>query len=581
MSDAHAPRPTTAPAPSPASQELLEESRVGGSEAARAINLCLLALSRTARAFTLYDARNQAVGEFLTDLDTKLKRALAAVGGALNLEIRGYEVAWNGDVVYVEKERERSLAFRLYRDGVRRLGFAPALAWDEVLGLVEILSVRYTGVRQQEDDLVTLLSKAAFKNISFAAVEGFSEEGQDEESRKDAAAQLVEPPADWDLPLPALGAPVAAGLRRLPAEALTALAAEAAEASAACECVELVLDLLDCLSDERDPLEADDVEPLVFEVRDFLIQEGEFGALRRLIPALERCGAGDLRPQASILARFGGPGPLTRIAQRLRGTGSLPEELLRYLEAVPGDHLADALGLLGAERDATLRAVYTELVATLGHERPRLLTDRLATADGPLARDLFAALSVAAPQQALEAALQLKDRPDAELQLAVVKVLSESVDQAPVARALLGLLAAPDERVRTAAVAALSASRDTRVFDALARHLQERAQHGLDTDEAEALGAVLAGLNPEAAYRLFSEWLHPRTFLQRVVESPSQRLLHWTAVSGLGRLAGEEAEKLLRWFLGRSSGDLHQLCLAVLVQRRREQRQKGVGQHDG
>jgi len=569
-----APRLTTAPAPSPASQELLEESRVGGSEAARAVNLCLLALSRTARAFTLYDARNQAVGEFLTDLDTKIKRALAVAGGPLDLEVRGYELAWKGDVVYVERERERSLAFRLYRDGVRRLGFLPGLAWEEVLGLVEILSLRYTGVRQQEDDLVTLLSKASFKSISFTAVEGLAEEGQDEESRPEAPAQPLEPPADWDLPLPGLGAPVAVGLRRLAPEALAALAAEAADQSAPSECVDLVLDLLDCLTDERDPLEADDVEPLAFEVRDFLIQEGEFGALRRLVPALERCGAGDLRPQASILARFGGPAPLSRIAQRLRGSGTLPEDLLRYLEAVPGDHLADALALLEAERDATLRAVYTELVASLGHERPRLLTERLASAEGLLARDLFAALSVAAPQQAVEAALQLKDQPDPELQLAVVKVLAGAVDQAPVARAVLALLGASDERVRTAAVAALSASRDSRVFDALARHVQERAHHGLETDEAEALGAVLAGLDPEAAYRLFSDWMHPRTFLQRVVESPSQRLLHWTAVSGLGRLPGEEPEKLLRWFLGRSSGDLHQLCLAALVQRRRDQRQR-------
>ncbi len=106
------------------------------------------------------------------------------------------------------------------------------------------------------------------------------------------------------------------------------------------------------------------------------------------------------------------------------------------------------------------------------------------------------------------------------------------------------------------------------------RHVQERAARGLSSEEAEALGGVLASLNPEAAYRLFSDWLHPRTLLQRVVESPSQRLLHWTAVSGLGRLPGAEAEKLLRWFLDKCSGDLHQLCLATLVQRRREQRQR-------
>jgi hypothetical protein len=67
MSDA---RPSRAVAvrPSPLATagppELLEEARQGGSEAARVANAALLALSRTARSFTLYDANNKAVREF-------------------------------------------------------------------------------------------------------------------------------------------------------------------------------------------------------------------------------------------------------------------------------------------------------------------------------------------------------------------------------------------------------------------------------------------------------------------------------------------------------------------------------------
>ena len=48
--------------------ELPEEVRLGGSEAGRVVNAALLALSRTARCFTLYDAHNHAVREFLGDL---------------------------------------------------------------------------------------------------------------------------------------------------------------------------------------------------------------------------------------------------------------------------------------------------------------------------------------------------------------------------------------------------------------------------------------------------------------------------------------------------------------------------------
>ena len=35
------------------------------------------------------------------------------------------------EVVYLERNRERSLAFRLFRDGVRRLTISPDVAWEE------------------------------------------------------------------------------------------------------------------------------------------------------------------------------------------------------------------------------------------------------------------------------------------------------------------------------------------------------------------------------------------------------------------------------------------------------------------
>lgn len=569
------------PAPSPAAQDLAEESRVGSSEAARAVNVCLLALSRTARAFTLYDARNQAVGEFLADLHAKLGRALELAGGPLALQVRGFELAWRGEPVYVEKERERSLAFRLYRDGVRQLAFAPGLPWDELVGLVEVLSVRFTGVRQQEDDLVTLLSKAGFRGISFQAVEGLAEEREAGPEPAGGEGPVAAPPADWDLPLPALGPPVAPGYRSLSPAQLAALRAEAGEEALASECVDLLLELLERLADERDPLEADDVEGLLFEARDFLVQEGEFGALLRLVPALERCGAGDLRPESSILARFGGPEALRGIARRLHGGGSLPAELLGYLQAVPGDHLADVLDLLASEADPGLRAAYTELAAALGEARPELLAERLAVARGAQARALLAALAAAAPRLACEAALALDDQGDGELQLARLDVLGASLEQPAAARAVLALLGSADERVRGAAGAVLAAARDPRLFEALARHVQERAGHGLGAEEAEALGAVLAGLAPAAALGLFGEWLQERALLQRVVASPAQRLLQRAALAGLQKLPGDEAERLLREYLARSSGELHQLCLAALVKRRRGQRPPGEGPHAG
>ena len=67
------PRPATGAVAPPL--EVPEEARLGGSETGRVVNSALLALSRTARSFTLYDAHNKAVREFLGELRTKLAKA--------------------------------------------------------------------------------------------------------------------------------------------------------------------------------------------------------------------------------------------------------------------------------------------------------------------------------------------------------------------------------------------------------------------------------------------------------------------------------------------------------------------------
>ena len=56
--------PTADPVTQTAS-ELPEEAPLGGTPAGRAANAALRAFSKAARAFTLYDAQNEAVRRFL------------------------------------------------------------------------------------------------------------------------------------------------------------------------------------------------------------------------------------------------------------------------------------------------------------------------------------------------------------------------------------------------------------------------------------------------------------------------------------------------------------------------------------
>ena len=194
-------------------EEPKEEIALGGTPAGRATNEMLRALARTARSFLIYDTKNEAIKGFLEVYQAEAQKAFDEFG-EMDLEIRPFEMLREGEVVYLERDRERSLAFRLFRDGVRKITIQPTVAWEELLRLLEIMSIRYTGINQQEEDIVTLLLKSGFYNVQISSVEGFVPD--DEEYCADdisaAAARKVrserrakshvEVPRDWDLPLP-------------------------------------------------------------------------------------------------------------------------------------------------------------------------------------------------------------------------------------------------------------------------------------------------------------------------------------------------------------------------------------------
>ena len=118
-----------------------DEHALGDSEQGRSINEALRALSRAARSFLIYDTNNDAIRLFLEDYREAMETAL--LYGPVSLEIRPFELVLDHEVVYLDRNRERSLAFRMFRDGVRRLEIEPNVPWSELLKLLKFVSPIY------------------------------------------------------------------------------------------------------------------------------------------------------------------------------------------------------------------------------------------------------------------------------------------------------------------------------------------------------------------------------------------------------------------------------------------------------
>ncbi|MBI5070252.1 MAG: HEAT repeat domain-containing protein [Deltaproteobacteria bacterium] len=525
-----------------------------------AVSAAVQALARAARSFVLYDASNEVIRQLL---QTWREKALAAVAqlGETPLEFRPFDVTFRGEVVYHDPDREKSLAFKLFRDGVRRITLLPGVEWSELLQLLQIVALRYTAVRQQEDDAVTLLRKADLPGLKLVAVEGFAPaEERPEPESGEKKREGVKPPEGWDTPLPRLPGPGPLAWQPVSPEALEALRESESEEALVRTALGLGRDLLSEAVRGHWPRPNRDLLQYFCELRDALLAEGKLGPLRQLVDLIAEAGAGDIREE--LLAGLGDARTLDLILEALpEGATDLPPELLAF---VPLLGLEAALDKLAVEQLDRRRALLLKLVLARLPRAADAVLRRLPQLEPQLARALATGLAARAPEKALEVGRLLLQQRSEPLRLEGLEALARAPGEIPLPP-LLSLLSDPSEGMRTKVIEVLGRRGDETVMPALLDVLQtqERAPR-----EVEALGRALADLAPIQAGRHFAGWLRPKgRFL--IGPSAQQKRLQWAAVAGMACLPGDEPERQLQALAQDAEDELRKHCLAALARRRK------------
>lgn len=559
-------------------QELLQdEAALGSTPVARSANAALRALSRASRAFSLYDPKNEIILRFLSEYREKLEAALAA-HGTLTFEVQPFALKLAADVVYEDQDRERSLAFRLFRDGVRTLTLEPGLSWDECVRFLEILSVRSSGVRQQEDDILTLLRKAQFTKLSFTAAEGFApteehpEPPLDEDAPGTGRLLLAVAPPDYDQPLPPSEPPISFGWREVPERYLEALRAEDAPATVPAQAVRLVGDLLRAANGPASELSNAELVPFMTEVRDFCVAEGAYAALLELVRAVSLqhgIGSDLLRP---VIAGIGAPTALGHLLDLVpTNVTAAPPELVALTLEVPGEHAGQVVQRLGETEDPQVQLVLKDLLRALAKHDPSALLERLHTAPPEAAKLMVPMLMEVAPEQALTMAARLAEAPEPSAHLEALGILARAPRTEQLSALLSKLALSPDEAVFVRCAEVLASTRDRRGYDLLARQAEVRATEGaLTRPMATALGEALAQLAPMPAHGLFTQWCHLKAGLLGRL-SAHHRALKMTAVAGLALMNDAESEALVRDVHAHATDEeLKRHCVGALMRRRKQ-----------
>lgn len=566
----------------PLDQDQSVEPDLGEDARGRAAAEALKALARACRSYTIYDPHNDAIRSFLEDVRDNFNTLLNGYG-EVDLEVRPYELVWQGQTVYLDRERERSLAFKLFRDGVRRLRIEPGVTWHELTSLLGVLSVRYVGVLRNpaEDDVVTLLWKAGFQSIQVEAVEGFVPDDEDPGGPVEAAQDfgaghhqvLAEAnfPPDFDLPPPALPSGALPTWRAISDEEKATLATEDDSTQIAGMVVDAVAELMEAVRAPADPTSLDDVLPLIRDARGLLLTEEHMQSMLRMADILEaamfRLSEQEAEAVDTLLDSFLGVDAFSRV---LRSVGKdvihPPIALYELLDRLRVEPVPTLLDQLDAERGVGARRLLRQLIERYLPEHTGAVVARFHDRSGGVAADLLRVLTRMVPDFAQQSVATLAQGDDIELQLEFLTQL-RYLPRGPATRPLLvHLLHARSEEVRQRALDTIVEMGEAGSFLTLQHYAEARTKEGADADELAIIGQAMAKVAPRRALETFTEWVRPSGLLGRLVRSGQG--LRLTAAGGLQVLPGEEAEELLRSLIERGDEVESAAARKALVRRR-------------
>ncbi len=132
------------------------------------------AFIKAIKAFRFYPPDNPTLKGFLDQVLNKFKFFLNKYQSFV-MKVGEYHLSFKGKVLYENRDVKTSIAFLVYKDGLREIRFTKGLEEWEVQGIIDIFK-QSESINQLEDDTVTLMWERDFVHISFMATDEFLEE---------------------------------------------------------------------------------------------------------------------------------------------------------------------------------------------------------------------------------------------------------------------------------------------------------------------------------------------------------------------------------------------------------------------
>lgn len=479
----------------------------------------------------------------------------------LSLSLVETDVHWEEQVVYHQPSRHDSLAWLMYKDGMRHLNLRPGVETGEMVRFLQVVTRARMLANDAADDLLTLLWEENFQCIDYVFAEIITDSlmvmdpqamdmaiKQDpaaqaairEEVRTDAADRMnaALDPDEFDSTLYFLDDQETQRLKREVDEEYSRDERKAA--------LEALLDIFELQPTMAVRTEVLDIFDSLFPN---LLNRGEFRTVARLLREFRTI---NLRVTAldpvlhqrldSFQARLSEPAILSQLLQSLEEAEAMPpdEDVGEVLRELHAEGLETMLTFLPTLKRPAVRQILESSVDRLATSHTGVVLAILGRFESealPGAIGLCGRLNL---QVAVPALDKLLAHPDAQVRLPAVEALA-TIGSPGALTALERSLDDPDRAVRLATVTAVAAKGYRAALKRLETVVLGKGPNELERAERRQFFEAYATVAGAAALPLLSNILEPRGFLRKK-ESAETRTC---AAYAIARLQSPEARAVL------------------------------------
>jgi hypothetical protein len=547
-------------------------------------------LLKAIKAFKLYEPNNPMLTKQLEELNTKFANHLDRYQ-TLNLQVGEYKLFFDGKQVYENTDMKESLAFLLYKDGVREIRFLKGLEDQEISGFLDVLRKNELASRL-EDDIVTLLWEKDFAHISYVATDEVLESSAaqvpatyDEvqaglEFSPDVEGESVTPSAEESEQAEMVLSsgellPEAAGDQRetfarhfqLTAEEvglIDRLIHQEADITFVSTLVDSLMEILLHLGEDLEPYE--NMVTFFDRALEFLVLKGEFKTagkiLKNLQEILDSMALKDNQIFAinRIFEGAGSPQIIELTAKTLKHEGFFdPNTSYEYFDLLPKSAIEPLCNMLGQLDSPKARKIIAEIIGRKAKGDLEVLAPFLNDKRWIVVCYVINIIGISGDQNAVKYLAQTISHPDERVRRTALKALSQ-YESKEIKAPLMKMLKDESSYIRSQAVIHLGRSSKHEALRPILSIIQSESFLERDFSEKAAFFRAIGEIRSDESLPVLRKIVEKKTWFKK----PELDQLQVCAVGALRMIGSEESRKILETGKRSKNRAVRRACLQAL-----------------